>query len=286
MNWIILPAYNEENSLPKLIPKLDEQMRSSKLEYKLVVCDDGSFDNTAPILLDLQEKYPILIITHEINRGLGEAERDLFEYAANSAEDNDYIIRLEGDDTHDPKYVIDLIHKLEEGYDVVNTSRFQPGGGASGLSFFRTMLSRAANGFMKLLFGIKGVKDFSCGFRIYKASVIKDAISIYGNYFIQMKGLGFTSTLEVLVKLNMMGCKFAEVPFVLRYDMKESASKMVASVTTLGYFSMAILYLWPFGGWKNQYKQLRKKYPENRIVAVDKFGYINLKKRSASKISF
>ena len=103
MNWIILPAYNEENSLPKLIPKLDEQMRSSKLDYKLVVCDDGSFDKTASILLELQEKYPILIITHEINRGLGEAERDLFEYAANNAEDNDYIIRLEGDDTHDPK---------------------------------------------------------------------------------------------------------------------------------------------------------------------------------------
>lgn len=101
-----------------------------------------------------------------------------------------------------------------------------------------------------------------------------------------MKGLGFTSTLEVLVKLNMMGCKFAEVPFVLRYDMKESASKMVASVTTLGYFSMAILYLWPFGGWKNQYKKLRRIYPENRHHAVDQFGYVNLKKRSASKISF
>jgi dolichol-phosphate mannosyltransferase len=286
MNWIILPAYNEENSLPKLVPRLHSQMTTSKLEYKLIICDDGSFDATPSILSQLANNYPIVILTHNINRGLGEAERDLFEYAAQNSKPEDYIIRLEGDDTHDPKYVLDLIAKLKEGYDVVNTSRFQPGGGASGFSLYRRFISRAANSFMKLIFGIKGVKDFSCGFRIYKASVIQDAISIYGNYFIQMKGLGFTSTLEVLVKLNMMGCKFAEVPFVLRYDMKESASKMVASVTTLGYFSMAILYLWPFGGWKNQYKKLRKIYPENRHNAVDQFGYVNLKKRSASKISF
>ena len=210
----------------------------------------------------------------------------MFEYAAENSNDEDYIVRVEGDDTHDPKYIVDLINKLSEGYDVVNTSRFQPGGGALGLSAYRTWLSKGANLFMKVLFGVKGVKDFSCGFRIYKASVIKDAITIFGNYFIQMKGLGFTSTLEVLVKLNLMGCKFAEVPFVLRYDMKQSASKMVSSVTTLGYFSMAILYLWPFGGWKNQYKLLAKMYPKNRAEAVDKFSYLNHKKRSASKISF
>jgi dolichol-phosphate mannosyltransferase len=286
MYWIILPAFNEEQSLPKLIPKLDHLMISADKKYTLVICDDGSFDSTPSILKEFEVKYPLVILTHFINRGLGETERDLFEYVAQNADSKDYIIRLEGDDTHDPKYIFDLIAKLEEGYDVVNTSRFQAGGGAYGLSTYRTVISRLANWFMKFLFGIKGVKDFSCGFRIYKAQIIQDAISIYGNYFIQMKGLGFTSTLEVLVKLNMMGCKFAEVPFILRYDMKESSSKMVTSVTTLGYFTMAILYLWPFGGWKNQYKHLRKLYPKNRQKAVSEFDYFNLKRRSTSKISF
>lgn len=287
MNWIILPAYNEKESLPKLVPKIHQQMLDANLPYNLVICDDGSFDETPVILESLKSETNLIVLTHEINRGLGETERDLFEFVAkNSKDDNDLIIRVEGDDTHDPKYIIDLINKLSEGYDVVNTSRFQPGGGAVGLSTYRTLLSKGANFFMKVIFGVKGVKDFSCGYRIYKVSVIKDALTIFGNYFIQMKGLGFTSTLEVLVKLNLMGCKFSEIPFVLRYDKKESDSKMVSSVTTLGYFSMAILYLWPFGGWKSQYKDLKTMYPAGREKATDQFSYVNFKKGNASKISF
>ncbi len=286
MLHIILPAYNEELSLPKLIPQLHQKMLLNGIEYQLIVCDDGSTDRTPEILSELKEKFPLIVLTHQMNRGLGETERDLFEFAAKISKNDDYIIRLEGDDTHDPKYVIDLMNKIKEGYDVVNTSRFQEGGGAEGLSTYRTFISRGANLFMKILFGIRGVKDFSCGFRIYRAQVIKDAIQIYGNYFIQMKGLGFTSTLEMLVKLNMMGCKFAEVPFILRYDKKESSSKMVASVTTLGYLTMGILYIWPFGGWKSQYKRLKKLYPINRNEAIEKFDFHRIKKKSASKISF
>lgn len=103
---------------------------------------------------------------------------------------------------------------------------------------------------MKLLFNIPGEKDYSCGFRTYKAKAIKDAVQIFGNGFIQLKGLGFTSTLETIVKLKLLGCRFAEVPFVLRYDNKASPSKMICSITTFGYITMAILYHWPFWGWK------------------------------------
>jgi dolichol-phosphate mannosyltransferase len=80
--------------------------------------------------------------------------------------------------------------------------------------------------------------------------MIRRAIRVFGNDFIQLKGLGFTCTLEKLVKLRMLGARFAEVPFVLRYDRKLSASKMISSVTTLGYLTMAILYHWPWGGWR------------------------------------
>ena len=57
------------------------------------------------------------------------------------------------------------------------------------------------------------------------------------------------------MKLKLIDATFSEVPFVLRYDQKKSESKMVSSVTTLGYLIMAFLYHWPFGGWRLSYKK-------------------------------
>jgi len=155
---------------------------------------------------------------------------------------------------------------------VVNTSRFQPGGRQIGVSRYRTIVSYAANIFMKIIFNIPGVKDYSCGYRAYRAKVIKDAIRIFGNGFIQLKGLGFTATLETIVKLKLLGCRFAEVPFVLRYDKKASPSKMVSSVSTLGYLTMALLYHWPFGGWLSQYKGMAKIYRQSPQEAHQTFS--------------
>jgi dolichol-phosphate mannosyltransferase len=195
-------------------------------------------------------------------------------------------VRIEGDDTHEPKYLFDLIEKLKEGYDVVNTSRFQPGGGQMGVNAYRAFISRSANVFMRMMFGIRGVSDYSCGYRAYRARVIKDALDIYGNNFIQLRGMGFTSTLEIIVKLNILGCRFAEVPFVLRYDQKEGGSKMVGSLTMLGYLLMAMLYWWPMGGWRSQYRGLRKLYRQDPVKAVAKYRLDNLKqRRTASRIN-
>ncbi|HUP05577.1 MAG TPA: hypothetical protein VMU47_00385, partial [Caldimonas sp.] len=119
-----------------------------------------------------------------------------------------------------------------------------------GVSAYRAFISRCANVFMKVFFPIRGLREYSCGFRAYSAEIVQQAIARYGNDFIQLKGLGFTCTLEKLVKLKLIGARFAEAPFVLRYDQKVSDSKMVSSITTLGYLVMTILYHWPWGGWR------------------------------------
>lgn len=284
--WVFLPAYNEADALPKLLPKIHTAMVSHNIDYHLVVVNDGSLDDTAAALERFKADLPLDVVTHAMNRGLGETERDGFEFIAAHCDSEDYIVRVEGDDTHDPQYIFDMIDKLGTGYDVVNTSRFQPGGGQLGVDGYRAFISRAANLFMKFLFGIPGTRDYSCGFRAYRARVIQDAIRIYGNNFIQLRGLGFTSTLETIVKLHMMGCRFAEVPFILHYEQKHGSSKMVASVTTLGYLTMAILYYWPFGGWRSQYRGLRRTYRENPDQAVEKYRLAALRRRRlVSRIS-
>ncbi len=269
MIWILLPAYNEQTDLPSLLEKIGHSL--GEQDYRLVVVNDGSTDDTARILEQHKGRLKLDVLAHPINRGLGETERDGFEYIAWQAAREDYLVRIEGDDTHEPKYLFDMIEKLKQGYDVVNTSRFQPGGGQMGVNTYRAFISRAANIFMQLVFRVKGVRDYSCGFRAYRVSVIQDALAIFGNNLIQMRGLGFTSTLEIIVKLKILGCRFAEVPFVLRYDQKKGGSKMIGSVTMLGYLIMGLLFWWPLGGWRSQYRGLARLYRQNPEAAVQRF---------------
>jgi dolichol-phosphate mannosyltransferase len=284
MIWIVLPAYNEEASLPKLLPKIDAAMRERKADYRMIVVNDGSTDRTGEILAECAKSLPLQVFTHPLNRGLGETERDGFELAASASGPDDVIVRVEGDDTHDPQYIFTLIEKLGEGFDVVNTSRFQPGGTQLGVSSYRAFISRCANVFMSVVFPVPNVRDFSCGFRAYRARVVQDAVSVFGNDFVQLRGLGFTSTLEMVVKLHLLGCRCAEVPFVLRYDQKKSASKMVSSITALGYLIMGVLYHWPFSGWSAQYRGLRTLYRTDREQALGRFGRHTFRRTAVSRI--
>lgn len=265
MIYILLPAYNEEESLDFLLPKIDKFLKDDiKLDYCTIVCNDGSTDKTAEKLDEYAKKMPIIVITHKINRGLGETSRDLFEKAAEISNDDDILIRMDCDDTHEPDFIPGLLDKINNGYDVVIASRFVEGGGQEGLSSYRMFISKMANIFMKIFFPIRGLKEYSSGFRAYKASAIKYAIKFYGNNFIQLKGLGFTATLEKVVKLKIIGAKFAESPFILRYNQKRSDSKMVSSITTFGYMTLALLYHWPWGGWRTSYKNIKKLHDSDK----------------------
>lgn len=250
MILILLPAYNEEESLPRLMPKLQATLTEMGEAYKILVCNDGSKDCTQALLEEYAKSIPLEIIQHKINRGLGESSRDLFERAAEIIEPGDVIVRLDCDDTHEPEYIPLIVNKVRDGFDVVIASRFEAGGGQMGVSRYRAFISRSANLFMKVFFPIRGLKEYSCGFRGYKAEKIQEAIGFFGNNFIQLKGFGFTCTLEKIVKLKIIGAKFGEIPFMLRYDQKQSDSKMVSSITTLGYLVMTLLYHWPWGGWR------------------------------------
>lgn len=255
MIFILLPAYNEEKSIPSLLLAIDVAMKNANETYRMVVCDDGSDDDTWRTLAEASNKYPLETIKHTINRGLGETIRDLFEYASSNAAPGDIIVRMDCDLTHDPETIQSLAKAIREGADVALASRFQDGGGQVGVEGSRKWLSFGAHIFMRFFFPIKGVREYSCGFRAYRASILQKALLIFGNDFIQLQQLGFSCTLEKLVKLHLIGATFSEVPFILRYDRKVSESKMIANLTTLGYLLLVVLYHWPFGGWRRHFKR-------------------------------
>jgi dolichol-phosphate mannosyltransferase len=252
---VLLPAYNEAAVLERLLDRTIHVLEAEGLTFQIVVCDDGSKDATGAILARRRAADPRIVpMLHKLNRGLAETVRDLFEYAAEVAGDDDVVIRFDCDDTHDPKYIPTMLRKLDEGFDVVIASRFQPGGRTHGLEGSRLFVSRAANLMMRVLFAVPGVREYSCGFRAYRGVLVRRAIAFYGNDFVQLKGFGFVCTLEKLVKLHLLRARFGEIGFELHYDRKEGVSKMVASVTTLGYLVMVVMYYWPWGGWRRYYR--------------------------------
>ena len=236
MIYVILPIYNEASALTSLITKIKSTLSTTQLSYKIIAVDDGSRDDSPQILKRFSLHIPLEIITHKINRGLGETLRDGFEYVADVSGDLDVIVSMDADGTHDPVVILKMLGKIKEGYNVVIASRYANGGAEKGLTLKRVVFSKVANLIMKVSFPVKGLRDYSCGYRAYQASTIKSAIAFYGNNFIELKGLGFTATPEMLVKLIRFKAKITEVPFVLRYDLKSGKSKMVSYETIIGYF--------------------------------------------------
>jgi dolichol-phosphate mannosyltransferase len=256
--------------LPPLIERISNACRELEARYECVVVDDGSRDSTSEVLAKLCESQPIHVIRHKLNRGLGETARDGFEYVAEVGGPDDVLIRMDCDDTHDPKYFRPMIAKLNEGYEVVTTSRYARGGGQEGVDAYRRFISRCANLLMKTVFPIRGVKEYTCGYRAYRVSFIQDAIGTYGNSFLDLKGMGFTGTVEKIIKARMMRAAVAEVPFTLRYDMKQGGSKVVTSLTTLGYLVLIAKYIYPWGDlgakWRAEAIERRRRlYPNGRL---------------------
>jgi len=256
MIYVLLPAFNEEEALPPLVAKIADAMGRMGAKYEIVAVDDGSDDATPDVLCDLARTTPIHVIRHTYNRGLGETARDGFEYVAETARPEDVVVRLDCDDTHEPMYIEAMVAKLNEGCEVVTASRYQRGGGQIGVNLYRRTISRCANLLMKSCFPLRGIREYTCGYRAYRVSFVQDALAIFGNQFIDLKGMGFTGTVEKMIKAQMMRARVGAVPFVLRYDQKQGPSKVVTNITTLGYLVLIAKFVVYWGdigqGWKRE----------------------------------
>jgi len=159
--------------------------------------------------------------------------------------------------------------KLNDGYEVVTTSRYVPGGGQVGVDLYRRTLSRCANLLLKACFPIRGLKEYTCGYRAYRVSFLQDALAIFGNQFIDLKGMGFTGTVEKMIKARLMRARVGEVPFTLRYDLKPGLSKVATNITTLGYFVLIAKYIVYWGDIGQEWK---RKIGERYVRTYDEKG--------------
>jgi dolichol-phosphate mannosyltransferase len=228
--YIVLPAYNEEESIGKLLDRIMYYLSDAGIDrYEVIVVNDGSVDHTEQVLDEYKRKMPLIVLKHEENKGLGQTIRDGLLYASVKAADNDIIITMDADDTHTPGLIYRMVNTMREGYDVIIASRYQKGSRVYGLSTYRVFLSYMASFIFRIMLPIKGVRDFTCGYRAYRASVLKQAFKQYGDKFIDQQG--FQAMVDIILRLRKMDVIFGEVPFILRYDMKQGTSKMNVKAT-------------------------------------------------------
>ena len=238
--WLALPAYNEERSLPALLGRCVPVARALEAEgarLAVLVVDDGSRDGTVDAAEPFAQKLALEVIPHGVNRGLGAALRTGLMSALARATDGDLIATMDADNTHDPALLPAMMKRLAEtGADVVIASRYAPGGHEVGLSPLRKTLSRGASLLLTLLAPVRGARDYTCGYRLYRATTLRRAAAAWGERLVEESG--FTCMAEVLLKLGRGGARVAESPLVLRYDLKEGASKMKMARTIARYFAL------------------------------------------------
>lgn len=225
--WVVLPAYNEAQSLPALLAAIDESMFEASLAYRILVLDDGSTDGTAEVAERLARDLdlPLTVERHPVNLGLGMTIRDGLIHASRLAEPNDLLITMDADNSHSPELILRMVRLAREGHDVVIASRYRPGSRVYGVPYLRRVLSYWGGWLFRLAFPIPGVRDYTCGYRAYKAHVLQAVVERHGAEFFDQEG--FQAMVDILLKLRRRrDLIFGEVPLVLRYDLKEGASKM------------------------------------------------------------
>ena len=221
---VLLPAYNEEDALPPMLDALRDTFDALKVPYQVTVVDDGSTDATAQIAAQAAATMPVSLKQHRTNQGLAAAMRSGLLHVLRDADAEDVIVTMDCDNTHPIGLIPRMIRGLQEGRDVIVASRFQPQSRVVGVTPFRQFTAWAAALLFRMLFPIRGVRDYTCGFRAYRATALQRAFDEYGDKFISEQG--FACMVDILLKLARLQLICGEVPMVLRYDQKPGGSKM------------------------------------------------------------
>ncbi len=222
---VALPAYNEAEALPRLLKRMRESAAALGESLRVVVVDDGSTDDTAGAAeREHSDAVPVDVVRHDRNRGLHGALDTGLRSALERAGPEDWVVTLDADDTHPPDLMAAMLRKAQGGADVVIASRFQPGAEWHGLAWDRVLFSKGVSWIFRVLWRLPNVRDYTCGYRLYRADLLRRAFDKYGTAFVDEPS--FACMPDVLWKVSRLRPSMAEVPLSLHYDRKPGASKM------------------------------------------------------------
>ena len=192
---IVIPTYNEAENVPVLVRRIHNSLKSN---YKIIIVDDNSPDNTAKIANELGKKYSIKVVNRKGEPDLSQAVMDGFKAAKSK-----YVCVMDADLSHPPELITDFLELIkDEKVDIVVGSRLIEGGGVENWPFHRKLISKIATLWARPL---TKVKDPMSGFFLFKKQMIKN---------VKLTPKGYKILFEMLVKSN---CKnFVEIPYTFR----------------------------------------------------------------------
>lgn len=199
---VIVPTYDESENVVPLLEAIG-QLAVPGLE--VLVVDDASPDGTAALVRGFARRHPFAdVLVRTGPRGRGHAGRE--GYLAALARGADLVIEMDGDLSHDPRYLPQLI-AAAESHDVVLGSRFVAGGSDTDRALWRRMLTVAANFYIRVMFGI-GVRDANSGYRCFRRTAL-EAIDPQ-----RLRSPGPAIVQEVLFRAQRCGLRIGEIPVV------------------------------------------------------------------------
>ena len=233
---VVVPLYNEEESLPELVAWIRRVAEDNNLSYEIIMVDDGSTDNSWSVVERLKSEYPAIRgISFSRNYGKSAALYCGFEMAR-----GEVVFTMDADLQDSPDEMPEMRRMIiEEGYDLVSgwkRKRYDPIG--------KRLPSKFFNFTARVMSGIK-LHDFNCGLKAYRSKVVK-SIEVYGEMHryipILAKHAGFKRIGEKVVEHHER--KYGKSKFGLERMVKGYLD--LISVTFMSHFGRSPMYL--FGG--------------------------------------
>ena len=188
---IVVPIYNEVDSLPRLLERLRQVLTHSGSSYEILCVDDGSRDGSDLWLRqEASRSHDLRAILLRRNYGQTAAMAAGFGHAR-----GEVIVTLDGDLQNDPADIPRLIEKLAEGYDLVSGWRQA----RQDAALTRLLPSRIANGLIGWITGVR-IHDYGCSLKAYRAELIAD-MRLYGELHRFLPALAYIE-----------GARIAEIP--------------------------------------------------------------------------
>ncbi len=226
---IIFCCLNEEKSLKQFLQNIIDETALIKENFEIIICLDGTKDNSLAVIKSFSQiKITTLPIINQ--RGLGLAFKRIFLEIIKNSNDNDLIISLDSDNTHNPAQIAEMLKYFSENnLDLLIASRFCNKSTMNSFPLYRRLISRAVSIILQSFFPIKKInqkklQDYTSGYRIYRAQKIKELYAKEGIKFISEPE--FTYTCELLIKLSRINLRVDETAIFYEYGKKLEKSKL------------------------------------------------------------
>lgn len=213
---ICMPTYDEAENIRPIIAAIQEVAP----QVHVLVIDDNSPDGTGDIADELAASDERVHVLHRNEKvGLGKAYIAGFKWAL--ARDYEYIIEMDADFSHQPKYLPEMIAQLAS-YDVVVGSRYVAGGGTEDWGAIRKVISRGGGIYARMILGID-VQDLTAGFVGWRAGVLGDLD------LEDVEASGYVFQIEMKYRAYKRGYRLLEIPIVFP-DRTVGMSKMSPNI--------------------------------------------------------